>query len=374
MAFLNNADEPDVDIPPPDAAEQQKKNAALAEKLLGELPEKWAAKPAPKPGDQPVQKPTLDEKFAEWLARERARTVRWTPLRPASAKSNLPLLTIEGDASVFASGDISKADTYELHFRDVPAGVTAVQLEALPDLRLPAHGPGMAYYEGPKGDFFIGEFQLSADGQPVKFAGATESYSKNNFGKSPATAALMLDDDPQTGWSTAGRMGERHTAVFTLPSPAPAARDWTLKLVMGRHYACSIGRFRISVTTDAAPAAARDLPEDADALLLVPDAKLTTVQRTQLREEFLMSLPELKDEAARDPLPAQAAATSHHARLPRTPAGKSAPDFHPQPWRISPANGPGGAGRVLHSSRRCRTARPATGSRSHAGSYRRKIR
>jgi hypothetical protein len=300
MAFMNNADEPDVDIPPPDAEEQRKQNAALAQKLLAGLPQKWAAKPAAKPGaTSDAQKPALDAKFAEWLATERARTVQWTALRPVSAKSNLPLLTIEGDASVFASGDITKADTYELHFRDVPAGVTAIQLEALPDPRLPAHGPGMAFYEGPKGDFFIGEFHLSSDGQPVKFAGATESYAKNNFGKNPANAALMLDGDPQTGWSTAGRMGERHTAVLALPSPAPAARDWTLKLVMGRHYACSIGRFRISATSDARQAVARDLPLEAEALLAIPDAGLTAAQRARLHEEFLLALPELADEASR---------------------------------------------------------------------------
>jgi hypothetical protein len=359
MAFMNNADEPDVDIPQPGAEEQRKRNAALAGKLIAELPEKWATKPAMKLGEKPAakgaakrakataekteaenvpvanttnpaatnaannaneakpvehsdaqtpatspdstpeKKPTLDEKFAEWLTRERERTVHWTPVRPASAKSNLPLLTVQPDASVFASGDISKSDTYELHFSNVPAGVTAVLLEALPDPRLPAHGPGMTFYEGPKGDFFIGEFQLIADGQPVKFAGATESYAKNNFGKSAVTAALMLDGDPQTGWSCAGRTGERHTAVLNLPAPAPAARDWTVKLVMGRHYACSIGRFRISVTTDARPTVARDLPEEADALLATPDAKLTDAQRARLHEEFLLSLPELADEAAR---------------------------------------------------------------------------
>ena len=353
MAFMNNADEPDIDLPQADAEEQRKKNTALAAKLLAELPEKWAAKPAPKAGEmpatnppskgakkgaakraeavakniaptnpaateatnrgekpaadapaaspdaKPAQRPTLDEKFAEWLASERGRTVRWQPLRPASAKSNMPVLTIEPDASVFASGDSSKSDAYELHFRDVPAGVTAILLEALPDPRLPAHGPGMAFYEGPKGDFFLGEFQLLADGQPVKFSGATESYSKNNFGSNPANAALMLDGDPQTGWSTAGRMGERHTAVLTLPSPGPAARDWTVKMMMGRHYACSLGRFRISVTTDPRHAVARDLPAETETLLAVPDEKLTAAQRAGLREEFLLSLPELKDEAAR---------------------------------------------------------------------------
>ncbi len=315
MAFMNNADEPDIDLPQADTEEQQKKNTALAAKLLAELPEKWAAKHAPKPVENseaqpqasspdstPTPKPTLDEKFAAWLARERARTVQWQPLRPASAKSNMPLLTIEPDASVFRSGDISKSDTYELHFRDVPAGVTAIRLEALPDPRLPAHGPGMAFYEGPKGDFFVAEFTLHADGQPVKFSGATESYSKNTFGSTPTTAALMLDGDPQTGWSTAGRMGERHTAVLTLPSPAAAISsggDWTVKLAMGRHYACSLGRFRISITTDARPAVARDLPSETESLLALPDEKLTAAQRVRLREDFLLSLPELKDEASR---------------------------------------------------------------------------
>ena len=315
MAFMNNADEPDINLPQADTEEQQKKNTALAAKLLAELPEKWAAKHAPKPVENseaqpqasspdstPTPKPALDEKFAEWLARERARTVQWQPLRPASAKSNMPLLTIEPDASVFRNGDISKSDTYELHFRDVPAGVTAIRLEALPDPRLPAHGPGMAFYEGPKGDFFVAEFTLHADGQPVKFSGATESYSKNTFGSTPTTAALMLDGDPQTGWSTAGRMGERHTAVLTLPSPAAAISsggDWTVKLAMGRHYACSLGRFRISITTDARPAVARDLPSETESLLALPDEKLTAAQRVRLCEEFLLSLPELKDEASR---------------------------------------------------------------------------
>ncbi len=300
MAFMNNADEPDVDIPAPGSEEQRKKNAALAERLVAELPGKWAAKHPAKPDEKLV--PTdlaIEAIFSDWLARERERTVSWTALRPASAKSNLPVLTVQSDASVLASGDISKADTYELHFTNVPTGATAIQLEALPDPGLPAHGPGMTFYEGPKGDFFLGEFQLLADGQPVKFSAATESYAKNNFGKNPGSAALMIDGDPQTGWTTADRPGERHTAVLTLPSPAAAAHDWTVKMIMGRHYACSLGRFRISVTTDARPAVARDLPADLDALFAVPDAKLTPEQRACLRQEFLLTLPELKDETAR---------------------------------------------------------------------------
>ncbi len=284
MAFLNNADEPDLDLPAADAAAQQAKRQAKLVKLLAELPGKWPAKPGS----------SLDQRFEEWLTRERARSVPWTALRPAEAKSNLPLLTVQPDASIFASGDITKSDTFELKFRNVPRGVTAIRLEAMPDDRLPKHGPGMAYYEGPKGDFFMGEFQLSADGQPVKFARASESYSKNAMGGSPANAALAIDGDPQTGWSTSGREGEAHEAVFVAGAPVQA-QELNLKMMFGRHYACPLGRFRISVTTDPRGGEARDLPDEIGKLLAL--AQITADQRTKLREHFLITAPELAEQA-----------------------------------------------------------------------------
>ena len=250
---------------------------------------------APAPDARPVEvrrKEALEQRFAEWLSRERARVVRWNPLRPTSAKSNLPLLTPQEDDSLFASGDISKSDTYELRFRTDLKGVTAVRLEALPDDRLPHHGPGMTFYEGPKGDFFMGEFQLSEGGRNLKFARASESYGRNNFG-STATAALAIDGDPQTGWSTAGREGERHEAVFVLAEPLTPSGEFQLNMMFGRHYACSLGRFRISVTTAAGGAQAVDLPEPIQVLLKVPDKDLALAERGQLREQFLLGAPEL---------------------------------------------------------------------------------
>ena len=280
MAFLDNADEPDMDLPPADAAAQLKLRAPRAAKLLAELPGKW-----------PVTNAPLDDAFAKWLTLERARTVEWTALRPVEAKSNLPLLTVQPDSSVFASGDITKSDTYDLAFTNAPSRITALRLEALPDNRLPAHGPGLTYYEGPKGDFFLGEFQVSADGQRVKFAKASESYAKNNFG-SGASAKAATDGDPQTGWSCAGRMGEAHSAVF-IPAEPITARRLDLKMMFGRHFASSLGRFRISVTTDERGAEAREMPEELEPLLRVPDAELTATQRAQLREQFLLTTPEL---------------------------------------------------------------------------------
>ena len=234
----------------------------------------------------------VEKRFNAWLERERARSVRWTTLRPHEAKSNMPLLTVQPDDSVFASGDITKADTYDLKFRTDLRGITAVRLEAMPDERLPHHGPGMAYYEGPKGDFFLGEFQLSAGGQRLKFARVSDSYSKNNFG-SNVGAKLATDGNPETGWSTAGREGERSEAVFVLAEPLAEAGELQLKMMFGRHYACSLGRFKISVTTHAGGAEASGLPDDARRFLQIPDGQLTAAQRQALLEQFLLSAPEL---------------------------------------------------------------------------------
>ena len=233
--------------------------------------------------------------FAQWLEHERKRTVVWTQLRPAELKANLPTLTVQPDNSVLASGDMSKSDVYDLAFTNLPGRITAIRLEALPDDSLPAHGPGLAYYEGPKGDFFMGEFQVSADGKRVKFAKATESYAKNNFG-SGASAKAATDGDPQTGWSCADRPGEAHHAVFVPDEPLDARR-LDVKMLFGRHYACSLGRFRVSVTTDARGAEAKEVSESVERLLALPDAQLTGEQRVELRDHFLITAPELAKSA-----------------------------------------------------------------------------
>jgi len=236
--------------------------------------------------------------YEAWLAKERERTVPWTDLRPASMKTNLPLLTLQPDSSVFASGDITKDDTYELTFDNVPAGTTAIRLEVLPDDRLPAGGPGLTYYEGPKGDFFLGEFQVFAGDRQLKIRSASESYAKNNFGAN-TSALAATDGNPETGWTCAGRFGEPHQAVFVLDQPLETTGPLRVTLRFGRHYACSLGRFRIGATSHSGGGTARDIPRDIDTLLAMKDTDLSEEQRQRLSEFFLLTTPELAAEAKR---------------------------------------------------------------------------
>ena len=289
MAFLNNADEPELELPDRKLAAQHQANLKRARQLLAELPEKW-----PLPKDTTVlRRQLVKRRFREWLAKQRRRSVKWTVLRPVSAKSNLPLLTVQPDDSVFASGDTTKSDLFELEFKPKLTGITALLLEALPDERLPERGPGSTYYEGTRGDFFLGEFRLFADGKPVKIAAASHSFAKNRFGANPVSAQLAVDGDPQTGWSVHGRQGERHTAVFVLQKLLKKTDVLKLEMMFGRHFASSLGRFRISVTT-AKGAVARDLPLGVDRLLALLDSRLTESQRRVLFDEFLLRAPELR--------------------------------------------------------------------------------
>ncbi len=295
MAFMDNADEPDLDLPATESIEDRQRREQQLERQIAALETGW---PGPEKAKPEERGQLAEAAFTTWLKKMRETRTTWQVVRPTEMKTNLPHLLLLRDGSVLGSGDITKNDTYELKLRPGVQGITAIRLEALPDASLPGHGPGMAYYEGPKGDFFMGEFQVSVHGHLVKLKDASDTYARNNFGgpNTPAVSAkAAMDGDPQTGWSCAKRYGEAHEAVFVLETPLHGVEEISVKMLFGRHYACPLGRFRLSVTSDPRGAEARGLPEPLEALLALPDETLTPAQRRQLRMHFLMHAPEVAD-------------------------------------------------------------------------------
>jgi hypothetical protein len=322
FAFLNNADEPTVDVRKPDVERRRQAVEAEVARRTAALPERFPPESVTGIFDfRPEEvrcREHLEKKFDEWRRREAARAVRWTVLRPTEVKANLPLLRVLDDASVLASGDQSKSDTYELKFRSDQKGITALRLEVLPDDSLPKRGPGRVWYEGGFGDFFLSEFTLSADGKPVRLAGASQSFAA---GKD--TAATAIDGDQQTGWSINGGQGRAHNAVFNLAKPLDAAGELRIKMLFERYYSAGLGRFRISVTADK-NAATHDLPAEVEELLLIPAERLTAEQRQRLLRHFVGVAPELVVERAlidklRATLPAYPTTLVLHERPPEDP-------------------------------------------------------
>lgn len=245
--------------------------------------------PAAGAGQQQAREAAVEAAFQKWLAAGRAAAVPWSVLRPSALEANVLKLFLQPDNSIFAGGDTSKNDIYDLTFSEVPAGTRALRLEALPDARLPANGPGTTYYEGPEGDFFLGEITLTDAKGPVKIATASHSHAKNHF-SGGASAQAAADGQAQTGWTSAGRAGERDEAVFVLERAV--AGPLKVSMQFGRHYASSLGRFRLSAA-GSEKAAASVADADVQELLAQPETALTDAGRASLRKAFLTGAPEL---------------------------------------------------------------------------------
>ncbi|MBI1347562.1 DUF1553 domain-containing protein [bacterium] len=239
------------------------------------------------------QKAHLEQKFTAWLQTHEQQSVDWTVLKPQAWKTTLPKLELLDDGSLLASGDLSKHDVYDLTFGPELVGATAIRIEALPDDRLPKHGPGAVYYEGPKGDFFLSELLCSPVGQaPVAWQGAVHSYAN---GKQVSAGAI--DGNPLTGWSIDGGQGQPHVAMFRFAAPLSAADSYQLRMIFERYYAAGLGRFRIAMTTDPKVLTAESilLPE-LEAVLRIPEVQRTSDQQAQLLQEFCRMAPELAKE------------------------------------------------------------------------------
>ena len=296
MALLNNTDEPELDVPSPDLARQRRELETKIAAQIAALPDRFPAGESKNGGNSGSvhdrREANRETRFQEWLAKESASAVSWLPLTPVKAASNLPHLGIEPDGSVFASGDQSKRDIYSLAFKGSLEGIRAIRLEALPDDRLPNHGPGRVYYEGPAGDFFLSEFRASADGKPIRVTAATA------IGANTGSITASIDGDPQTGWSINGGQGRANTAVFRFDTPLAKPVELDVELLFERYHAAGLGRFRISVTTDPRPVVARETPPEIERLLLTSSAKRTPADLEKLRQYHLRVAPELSKENA----------------------------------------------------------------------------
>lgn len=222
-------------------------------------------------GEGPKQH--LQKSYETWLTKQKPNLVNWQPLTVSKAEANVPFLTKEENGVIFVGGDISKKDIFTLNFPALDKPIHSLRLDALPDDRLPAGGPGMTYYEGRKGDFFLSEFEVHQGDQKLTFSGSSQTGFGAQYGKGNAAASAAIDGDVQSGWSLKGLVGTHQAAVFNLSKPIPAGQSFTIKMNFGRHFASTLGKFRFSASDDA---------------------KVKAILHQGTMEDFLLQAPELK--------------------------------------------------------------------------------
>ncbi len=220
-------------------------------------------------------------------------------LNPTSlASKKHATLTVLPDGSVLASGDKPNNDVYTVELTADLKGITAIRLEVLTDPSLPEGGPGRAPLFQ-VGDFLLTEFQLAAGGRPVRWSRATEDYAAKGH-----PAAQAIDGVSDTGWSINGGTGRNHAAVFELAEDVGDGGRTRLVVTMHQEYIhqMTIGRFRLSATTDPRPVRASGVPADVEAILLLSRADRKDSQSRRLERYYLTVAPELAK--AREPIAA----------------------------------------------------------------------
>lgn len=299
MAMLNNADEPDFPILTDAQSAKQKTIEREIKKIENQLARQFHVADETK---EKQRKEAPTQRFESWLESERKTAVAWEIVTPIKRRTNSPNLYLQPDGSMFASGDFTKRDTYDLSY-DLSVykkPITAIRLEVLPDARLPAGGPGNAYYEGRKGDFFLSELILKAREKKIPVSEIKSSFGKISIGSGSADAKNVLDGDGSTGWSTSGKEGTANQLVLRLEQPS-AEKLLTIQMIFERHFVASLGRFRISFTTDnfaEKPFAISKLPADIESLI-AKTAPLIKRERETLVKYFLSITPLLKTEQAK---------------------------------------------------------------------------
>src|SRR5205085_4501429 len=136
-------------------------------------------------------------------------------------------------------------------------------------------------------NFVLHEFTVKAaptekpaDAKPVALHKAQATFSQETF-----AIAGAIDGNPATGWAIMPQFSRAHSALFEVKDVIKNEKGTTFTIVFlmqhgGQH---TIGKFRVSSTSDKQPMLADGVPENLRALLSIAVDKRTDAQKAELR-------------------------------------------------------------------------------------------
>jgi mono/diheme cytochrome c family protein len=245
--------------------------------------------------------PDWEERMARWEESIMTNQPTWTVIRPVveDITTGGQKYIAQPDGSFLAQGyAVGKSGPHFWLTNDLQ-GVTAFRFELLTDPNLPCNGPGRSL----KGIGALSEFTVdlspldSTNKTRLKFSNATADFSMpkslltpEHFDKAMSNRVVgpvtfANDNDESTAWGIDAGPGRRNTdrvAVFQCDKPAGFAGGtvWDLRVIQRHggpindaHMNYNLGRFRISVTTNAGPIVADSVPKRVRDILAIPREK-----------------------------------------------------------------------------------------------------
>ncbi len=291
-AFLNSDEEPEIEVP--DEKVKRKRAGILAK--IAALDDDLLAK-----------QPALRERMAEWEESLRRKpAVNWTVLRNGEliGTNGVKFETLLDD-SLIARGDNPPTGVYYLKVKTDARNITGFRLELLTEHSLPRGGPGRSL----EGTAWLSDFTVEAApaSAPEKMAKVPMARAEADFSAPGHGIEKAIDNDLKTSWSIDAGPGLRNQdrkAVFVPAQPVGFDGGTMLTIAISqkefggdaarRFEAPNIGRFRLSITSDAAPEV-DPLPTRVRQLLDVPAAKRTSDEQREVFRYFRTTLPELAE-------------------------------------------------------------------------------
>jgi hypothetical protein len=206
-----------------------------------------------------------------------------TPVTKAVSQGKAKMNINAKDNVVLVNGPNPDKDTYTVTVTTKLTNVTALRLEVLADDSLPAKGPGRAQ----NGNFVLNEFTVKAapTDKPMDSKGVTLHKAVADFSQEGWAVAGAIDNNPGTGWAVLPQFGKAHSALFEVKDAVKNEKGTTFTITFSMQFGQqhTIGKFRLSATSDKEPRLADGVPENLRKLLAIPAEQRTDSQKAELR-------------------------------------------------------------------------------------------
>src|SRR5438477_8879644 len=291
------------------------------------------------------EKEKLPQHLASWeKSGERPSIPDWLVLDNASAKSKgNATFKKQEDGSFLVSGENAEFDTFTFTAPAPLSGITAVKLEALADKSLPKGGPGRA----DNGNFALSDFKVSL--MPTGSTNAVElkiSKATAKFEQKSLPVAAAIDADKKSAWAIDPQFGTNHAAAFELASPLTNMGTLTFTLRFENNGKHSIGRPRLSLTTNSAPAIGGSsgsvLIVEVNRILNIPPTERTAEQRAsplkwyRSQDKQWGALNEaVVAHARKEPKPEKVKMLISSEGVPAVRLHTQGPDFYDKTWFLT---------------------------------------
>ena len=218
------------------------------------------------------------DSVALWQAWERSlvdAAAQWQVLQPVRASSPKgSILTVQPDSSVLLSGDTPANDIYLIEAKSPGAGtITGLQIEAIPDPSLPngrdpstkIGGPGRNFY----GDFLIQRVELEVGPTVERLSTVAIKPSETPRGTDDGVGIgvntvyrlsqvwmsdVQRDKTPDRGTPDGQRVTRRLVVAPETPFTIASGDTVRVRIVHDSELStAALGRFRLSLTTQANP-------------------------------------------------------------------------------------------------------------------------